>query len=65
MRLHELYFGNMVKGGIRSRQRSKIIAKINENFGSYENWEKTFKATGAMRGIGWAVLYYDAVGVSC
>ena len=32
---------------------------IIEDFGSYENWEKDFKATGAMRGIGWVILYQD------
>jgi Fe-Mn family superoxide dismutase len=31
------------------------------DFGSYENWEKDFKATGAMRGIGWTILYQDPV----
>jgi superoxide dismutase, Fe-Mn family len=27
-----------------------------------ESWEKDFRATGAMRGIGWVVLYYDING---
>jgi Fe-Mn family superoxide dismutase len=62
MRLHELYFGNMAKGGAALDKGSKLAAKINEDFGSYESWEKAFKATGAMRGIGWVVLYYDATG---
>ena len=62
MRLHELYFGNMVKGGSAPDKGAKFFAKINEDFGSFENWEKLFKATGSMRGIGWAVLYYDSVG---
>lgn len=62
MRLHELYFGNMVKGGSAADKGSKLVAKINEDFGSFENWEKSFKATGAMRGIGWAMVYYDPVG---
>ena len=62
MRLHELYFGNMVKGGSVPDKGAKLQAKINENFGSLENWAKVFKATGAMRGIGWAVLYYDSTG---
>lgn len=54
MRLHELYFGNMKKngnGGID--KKSELSKKIIEQFGSYENWEKEFKSTGAMRGIGW------------
>ena len=58
MRLHEFYFENLGgKGGID--QAGKLAAKIAADFGSYEAWEKDFRATGAMRGIGWAVLYQD------
>jgi len=60
MRLHELYFGNMVKGGKAIEKNSNLPKKIAADFGSYENWEKDFRATGAMRGIGWVVLYHDA-----
>jgi len=59
MRLHEYYFGNMKREGSVLDKNSKLFKKITEDFGSYENWEKDFKATGAMRGIGWVVLYYD------
>ncbi len=60
MRLHEYYFENLGgKGG--PDQGSNLYRKISEGSGSYENWEKDFKATGAMRGIGWAVLYQDAL----
>jgi len=59
MRLHEYYFGNMIKGGSELKRDSKLFKKVVEDFGSYENWEKDFKATGTMRGIGWVVLYYD------
>jgi len=62
MRLHELYFGNMVKGSLALDKSSKLCAKIAEDFGSFENWEKLFKAAGAMRGIGWTMVYYDAAG---
>ncbi len=62
MRLHELYFGNMVKGGSAPDKGAKVQTKINEDFGSLENWEKLFKAAGAMRGIGWTILYYDSTG---
>jgi len=62
MRLHELYFGNMVKDGAGLDKGARLSAKIVEDFGSFENWEKAFRATGAMRGIGWTVLYYDAAG---
>ena len=59
MRLHELYFGNMTKGGKAIDKNTNLYKKIVADFGSYENWEKDFKATGAMRGIGWVILYYD------
>lgn len=59
MRLHEYYFENLGgKGGID--QAGKLAAKIAADFGSVEAWEKDFRATGAMRGIGWAVLYQDS-----
>jgi Fe-Mn family superoxide dismutase len=58
MRLHEYYFENLGgKGGIN--KSGKLAAKLVEDFGSYELWEKEFKATGTMRGIGWVVLYQD------
>ena len=59
MRLHEYYFGNMKNGGTPHDTKSKLHQKMTEAFGSHEVWEKDFKATGSMRGIGWAVLYYD------
>lgn len=58
MRLHEYYFDNLGgKTGID--QGGKLFKKISEDFGSYDNWEKEFRAVGAMRGIGWAILYQD------
>ena len=61
MRLHEYYFENLGgKEGIN--KDGKLAKKIAEEFGSYEMWEKEFRATGAMRGIGWVVLYQDITG---
>ncbi len=58
MRLHELYFENL--GGKTGIDKAgKAAKKIVESFGSYEAWEKDFRATGAMRGIGWTALYQD------
>ncbi|MGQ9478989.1 MAG: superoxide dismutase [Thermoproteota archaeon] len=62
MRLHEYYFGNMAKDGSELDRNSKLYGKIVEDFGSYEEWEKDFKGTGMMRGIGWVILYYDPYG---
>lgn len=61
MRLHEYYFGNMAKGGKELDKAGALYRKLAESFGSYENWEKDFKAVGTMRGIGWAILYLDPV----
>lgn len=61
MRLHELYFGNLIKGGNSFDDQSDLGKKMIKEFGSYERWEKHFKATGAMRGIGWVALYQDDV----
>jgi len=58
MRLHEYYFENL-GGNAPLDREGKLGKKIVESFGSYEAWEKDFKAVGAMRGIGWAVLYED------
>jgi len=59
MRLHEFYFGSLVKNGNPIDPKSVLAEKINEDFGSFEVFEKDFKATAAMRGIGWAILAYD------
>lgn len=60
MRLHELYFGNL--GGKSQLNRNGALGKrLAQDFGSYENWERDFKSTGAMRGIGWSILYQDTV----
>ncbi|MFZ7102125.1 MAG: superoxide dismutase [Peptococcaceae bacterium] len=58
MRLHEFYFENL-GGTDKYSDYQKFIQAIEQNYGSYELWEKDFKATGAMRGIGWVILYQD------
>jgi Fe-Mn family superoxide dismutase len=58
MRLHEFYFENL--GGKGSLDpASPLGRKLVEQYGDLESWEKDFRATGALRGIGWAVLYED------
>ena len=58
MRLHEYYFENL--GGTRRLAKTGVLGKMMEaSFGNIEAWEKDFRAAGAMRGIGWVVLYYD------
>ena len=60
MRVHEYYFENL--GGKGALDKSgKLGKKLAEEFGSYEDWEKDFKGTATMRGIGWAILYQDNI----
>lgn len=58
MRLHEYYFENLGGNGEIDKD-GKLVKRLAEDFGSYEQWEKDFRAVGAMRGIGWAILYQD------
>jgi Fe-Mn family superoxide dismutase len=61
MRLHEYYFENL--GGKAPLNRDGTLGKwIANSFGSYDNWLADFKATAAMRGIGWTILYHDNIG---
>ena len=58
MRLHEYYFENL--GGKGALDKSGRLGKrLAQDFGSYGDWEKDFRGTAAMRGIGWAILYLD------
>ena len=61
MRLHEYYFENLTKEFQRLEKGSKLYSAIEKEFGSYEMWEKDFKAMGAMRGVGWVILYHDKI----
>ena len=58
MRLHELYFGNMTPE--KKQASSDLVARIEKEWGSMDMWRKDFAAMGAMRGIGWVILYHDA-----
>jgi len=60
MRLHEYYFGNLGGKGVLDKS-GKLGRKLAEEFGSYEDWERDFKGTGTMRGIGWTILYQDNI----
>ena len=60
MRLHEYYFDNL-GGKTPPDKAGKPAKKLADAFGSYDAWEQDFRATGAMRGIGWTILYQDNV----
>ncbi len=58
MRLHEYYFENL--GQISEIDTaSPLYVEITKQYGSFEAWKRDFVATGAIRGIGWAILYFD------
>lgn len=58
MRLHEYYFENLGgKGALDAG--GKLGKSLAAEFGSIGKWEADFRAVGAMRGIGWVVLYQD------
>jgi len=60
MRLHEYYFENLGGNGLLNAA-GRLGQKMAHDFGSIESCEADYRATGAMRGIGWAILYQDNV----
>ena len=61
MRLHELYFENL--GGKQPLDPASRLGKaLAAGFGSAEQWQTDLRASGAMRGIGWVILYQDTLG---
>jgi superoxide dismutase, Fe-Mn family len=61
MRLHEYYFGNMKTGGSELKDTSALGKAIQEVYTSIDVWKNDFSKVGAMRGVGWAVLYQDPI----
>jgi Fe-Mn family superoxide dismutase len=59
MRLHEYYFGNLKPGGSELKESSAIGKLITETYSSIDVWKNDFFKVGAMRGVGWAVLFQD------
>lgn len=57
--LHEYYFGNMKTGGSELKESSELGKKLSEVYSSLEVWKNDFSKVGAMRGVGWAVLFQD------
>lgn len=54
--LHELFWKNMSPNG-GGKPEGALLEKIEEEFGSYSNWKKEFKAA-AGSASGWALLVY-------
>ena len=58
MKNHELYF-EQFEGGFKKTEGTALEHKMNEQWGSIENWITEFKQLAMTRGIGWAFLYLD------
>ena len=61
MILHEHYFGIMKPGQSAPSESSELNKQIKKFFGSFASFKKEFSSIGKMRGIGWAILYFDPV----
>lgn len=58
MRLHEYYFDNMTKSP-KELTSGPLYNMLGESYGDFETWRKDFFAVGGMRGVGWAIAFYD------
>ncbi len=59
MRLHELYFEQWEGGAIALDDSGALGSALTKQFGSVETWKVRFRNVGTMRGVGWAVLYFE------
>jgi superoxide dismutase, Fe-Mn family len=58
MRLHEYYFDNLTKTPSELKS-GRLYDLLSGPYGGLDGWKKEFAAVGGMRGIGWAIAYYD------
>jgi len=58
MVLHEYYFENLTKNG-ESTPAKSVEAALSASYVDLDTWRRDFAAVGTMRGVGWAIAYYD------
>ncbi|HEY9480851.1 MAG TPA: Fe-Mn family superoxide dismutase [Candidatus Paceibacterota bacterium] len=58
MRNHEFYFAHF-EGGAQALSDGALKNAIVEEWGSFDAWLARFKAIAMIRGVGWAMLYFD------
>jgi Fe-Mn family superoxide dismutase len=59
MILHEHYFG-ILKAGQKAPSEDGALGKhLKKCFGGFANWKEEFTAVAKLRGVGWAILYFD------
>jgi len=59
MLLHELYFENLGGNTANLDPKDPLMLKMQQEYGSYDQWKTDFVSTGLMRGIGWVVSYIE------
>jgi Fe-Mn family superoxide dismutase len=59
MILHEHYF-SILKAGRKPPTEASILTKaLKRSFGGFDAWKTEFTNIAKMRGVGWAIMYYD------
>jgi Fe-Mn family superoxide dismutase len=59
MRNHEYYFKSLEDGAQGLGSDSALKKQVVKQWGSFEAFFSMFKAIALMRGIGWAIMYWD------
>jgi Fe-Mn family superoxide dismutase len=59
IRNHEIYFDLLSGGASELDTNSGVKKEIEKEWGSFETWLQRFKSLATVRGIGWAMLYWD------
>jgi Fe-Mn family superoxide dismutase len=58
MRLHEYYFDNMTTHP-QPIGSGTLLDSLGAAYGGFDAWKDDFAAVAGMRGVGWAIAYYD------
>lgn len=58
MRLHEYYFDNMTRQPV-DIGNGKLYNALGDVYGGFQEWKADFFAVSNIRGVGWAISYYD------
>jgi Fe-Mn family superoxide dismutase len=59
MILHEHYFGILKPRQKAPGADSAFVKALSPSFKGFDAWKEEFTAMGAMRGVGWVILYLD------
>lgn len=60
MRMHEYYFEQFEDRANAISQDSKLLKALSKRYGLWNGFINHFKETANIRGVGWAVVYWDA-----